>query len=169
MSRFLLVSMLLIAACMPCSAADLTPAAVRTMLQTQDATSLVQQLDNGDDGSNAWFEVLDHIERGEQDWLDLVPLLAPGTDAGTAEAMVITLSRALTTNATGVLTIMAGGLYTVDYVCRSTEIEPPPKEVAAFLDAAIPAVAAVLDPKLRRIRDACLRQLKADRASVTVS
>jgi hypothetical protein len=141
----LVASMIFTALCLPAVAAELTPADVTTMLQQQDATVVVQALEHGDSSRNVWLTVLDHIAAGESDWLALVPALAPA-----------------------VLTILGNGLYSVDGICLSKEIEPPIEETLGFLDAAIPAVAAVLDPAVRPVRNDCLLQLGAERVAALV-
>ena len=166
--RSFLVATALAALTVPTLAADLTPGAVRAMLTTQDATAVVQSLDSGDDENNAWFAVLDHIAAGERGWIDLVPLLAPGTDAGTAESLTITLSRALRTNAPAVLRLLAEDHYSVADICLDNDIEAAVSDVVAFLDDAVVAVAAVMDPALSQARDACLFELGDARISALI-
>ena len=164
----LVVSMVFATLSLPAFAAGLTPGDVSAMLQQHDATTVVQTLEHGDSAHNVWLGVLSHIEAGESDWLALVPALAPGTDAGSAEDLMISVSRALTTNAPAVLTILADGLYSVPGICLSKDIEPPIDELLGFLDSAIPAVAAVLDPPVRQVRNDCLLQLGAERVAALV-
>ena len=166
--RLLAVAFAFTALCPSVLAGDLTPDLIRTMLAKENATAVVQALDTGDDDNNPWFDVLDQIETGNQDWIDLVPLLAPGTDAGTAEALVITLSRTLKTNAPGVLKLIADGAFTVADICIDNDIEAPLGDYVAFLDKVTVTVAAVLDPPLRDVRNQCLHQLGTARVSALV-
>jgi hypothetical protein len=53
-----------------------------------------------------WECVMDNITNGLPEWLDLVPTLAPFTDAGTAEDLGLVLSVALQTNPTRVLDLI---------------------------------------------------------------
>ncbi|MGV8954923.1 MAG: hypothetical protein ACOH2M_27745 [Cypionkella sp.] len=165
--RALLAAMLVTLCAAPAPAlADgpLTADALRAMIADRGATTVVQSLDNGDDENNPWFGVLDHIEAGEPDWIELVPLLAPGTDAGTAESLVITLSRGLKTNPAAILRIVVDeDLHNIADLCQDNDIEVSDAEVAAFTDNAIAAVTAITDPALAEARSACLAQLSATR------
>jgi hypothetical protein len=99
---------ILVALSFPCAAQEVTPQAIRAMLREADASAVVQSLDAGDKPANAWTQLIGRIEGGEAAWLDLVPLLKPGTDAATAEDLKIALSRALRANPQGVLALVAG-------------------------------------------------------------
>lgn len=149
----------------PALAGDLTPDLIRAMMAKDSPTAVVQAIDNGDDENNPWFGLLDRIETGDPDWIDLVPLLAPGTDAGTAEALVIALSRALKTNAPAILKLVANGEFTVGDVCIDNDIEVPLGDYLDFLDQIGVTVAAVLDPELSKVRGECLEQISAARAA----
>lgn len=159
---------ILAASSFPCAAQELTPQAIRAMLNEADASAVVQNLDAGDSPGNAWTQLMGRIEGGEAAWLDLVPLLKPGTDAGTAEDLAIALSRALRANPPGVLALIAGGHYAPVEICTSNEIEIPPLEAVAEIDTALKAVAALLDPALREGRDACVAELGKARIAVLV-
>ncbi|MEO8684335.1 MAG: hypothetical protein ABI414_05780 [Devosia sp.] len=163
--RALLAAMLVTLCAAPALAdGPLTADALRAMIAARGATTVVQSLDNGDDENNPWFGVLDHIEAGEPDWIELVPLLAPGTDAGTAESLVITLSRGLKTNPAAILRIVVDeDLHNIADLCQDNDIEVSDAEVAAFTDKAIAAVTAITDPALAEARSACLAQLVATR------
>lgn len=166
--RLLATSLALITLTLPAFAGDLTPDLIRTMLAKASPTAVVQSLDTGEAEHNPWFGVLDHIETGNQDWIDLVPPLAPGTDAGTAEALVISLSRTLKTNAPAILRLITDGQFTVANICIDNDIEVPISDYVAFLDTIAVTVAAVLDPPLRDVRNACLHQISAARISALV-
>jgi hypothetical protein len=152
----------------PGAADEVTPQAIRAMLRQADASAVVQSLDAGDEPANAWTQLMGRIEGGEAAWLDLVPLLKPGTDAGTAESLEIALSRALRANPRGVLALVAGGHYAPAEICTGNEIEVPPLEAVVGIDAALKAVAALLDPALREGRNACLGELGKARIAVLV-
>lgn len=168
MRRFFAAA-ILAALSVPCAAQELTPQAIRAMLQENDASAVVRSLDEGEQPDNAWAQLMTRIEGGEAAWLDLVPLLKPGTDAGTAEEdLEIVLSRALRANPPGVLALIAGGHYAPAEICTSNEIEVPALEAVAGIDAALKAVAALLDPALREGRNACLAELGKARIAVLV-
>ncbi|MDB5536224.1 MAG: hypothetical protein JWQ65_1099 [Devosia sp.] len=166
--RFFAVTLAFVALTFPALAGDLTPDLIRAMLAKESPTAVVQSLDDGDAENNPWFSVLDRIETGDQDWIDLVPLLAPGTDAGTAEGLVITLSRTLKTNAPAVFKLIADGQFTVEDICVDNDIEVPLTDYIAFLDNIVVTVAAVLDPALLDVRNACLHQIGTARISALV-
>jgi hypothetical protein len=167
--RSFLVATALAALTIPSFAIDpLTPSAVRSMLQSQNATAVVQSLDTGDDANNPWSAVLDHIEAGERGWIDLVPLLADGTDAGTSESLVITLSRALKANPAGVLSVLAANHYSPADICGDNDIEVSALEAAAFIDEALVKVAAVMDPALSQARNECIYSLTDARISALI-
>jgi hypothetical protein len=166
--RLLALAFAFTALCPPVLAGDLTPDLIRAMLAKQSPAAVVQAIDTGEAENNPWSGVLDQIETGNQDWIDLVPLLAPGTDAGTAEALVITLSRTLKTNAPGVLKVIADGAFTVADICADNDIEVPVTDYVGFLDKVTVTVAAVLDRPLRDVRNQCLHQLGAARVAALV-
>jgi hypothetical protein len=166
--RFFAAIYALLTLTFPALAVDFTPDSIRAMLATQRPSAVVQAIDNGDDENNPWFGLLDQIETGNPDWLALVPLLAPGTDAGTAEGLVISLSRTLKTNAAGVLALIADGQFTVDDICVDNDIEVPVEDYVAFLDTISVTVAAVLDPAVREARNQCLRQIGTERIAALV-
>ncbi|GLQ54553.1 hypothetical protein [Devosia nitrariae] len=161
-------AVILAALSFPCAAEELTPQAIRAMIADVGADAAVQWLDEGNSPGNAWAQLTDKIESGEAAWLDLVPLLKPGTDAGTAEDLEIALSRALRANPQGVLALVAAGHYAPVEICTGNEIENPPLEAVAGIDAALKTVAALLDPALREGRNACLAELGKARIAILV-
>ena len=97
-----------------------------------------------------------------------MPLVAAGTDAGTSESLIITLSRALKANPVGVLSVLAADHYSPAEICGDNDIEVSPLEAAAFLDAALVKVAAVMDPDLTEARNACLKALADARSAALI-
>ncbi|GEM_PF-6915266 len=82
-----------------------------------------------------WTEfeaVCDMIETGEKEWLEVARLLAPGSDAASAESLVYSVARALPRSPRQVLSLVAetendpAGRFTVDRICISPFIEPEP-------------------------------------------
>lgn len=155
--RNLTILALLAGLATPVVAADLTPAAIRDMLQTQDATAVVQTLNTGSAGSS-WTQVLDHVAAGQQEWIDLVPLLAPGTADATAQGLQLTLSQALKTNPTAVLALI-DGRYSAADLCPASDPKAPISDRVALIDQALASVAAILDPQLFPARNACILAL----------
>ncbi|WP_332701873.1 hypothetical protein [Devosia sp.] len=152
--RTLGVAAILAALTMPALSADLTPSAFRALLDGQDATAVVQSLDE-----NTWNAFLAHVEAGHRGWIDLVPLLAPGTAGSTSESLAITLSRALKANPAGVLSVLAANPYGPTDICGEIDSAVSAIEAARFIDEALVKVAAVMDPALSEARDACLYAL----------
>ena len=157
------VAAILAALTLPVLSADLTPSSIRALLEGQDATAVVQGLDE-----NSWNAFLAHVEAGDRGWIDPVPLLAAGTDAGTSESLIITLSRALKSNPAGVLSVLAGDHYSATDICGDNDIEVSALEAAAFIDEALVKVAAVMEPELTEARNACLSALTDARISALI-
>ncbi|HEX4739168.1 MAG TPA: hypothetical protein VH331_16580 [Allosphingosinicella sp.] len=138
-----------------------TPAAVARMIDARGARHAVQALDRG--GEQTRFDaVLDRVAAGDRRWLALVPRLAPGTDAGTAEGLRIAVAEALPKNPRAVLRLVAK-TFTVEDVCGFPMIEPTQRETRAYFRAALPAVQAVTDPALRPAKQQCLAELRKAR------
>jgi hypothetical protein len=70
-------------------------------------------------------------------------------------------------NAVGVLLYIGGDLQRVEGICDG-DAGTPVLEAVAAIDAALTAVAAVLDPYLMPARNACLSALGAARVSILV-
>lgn len=157
------VAAILAATSLPVLPADLTPSALRSLLQQQGATALVQSLDEP-----TWEAFLGHVEAGDRGWIDMVPLLAPGTDIGTADSLVITLSRALATNPAAVFAIMAAGNYSVGQICSDNDVNVSASDKVRFIDRALVKVAAVLDPTVSETRNACLLALSQARIATLI-
>ena len=156
------VAAILAALTMPALSADLTPSAFRALLEHQDATAVVQSLDD-----KSWNAFLNHIEAGERGWIDLVPLLAPGTDGRSSESLAIALSRALKANPAGVLSVLAANHYSPTDICAESG-GTSVIEMAREIDAALVKVAAVMDPALSEARNACLHALSDARISALI-
>ena len=148
---------------LPTLSADLTPSAIRALLEGKDAATVVQSLDE-----SSWNAFLAHVEAGDRGWIDLVPLLAPGTDAGTSESLIIALSRALKSNPAGVLSVLAADHYSPAEICGDNDIEVSAFEAVAFIDEALVKVAAVMEPELSQARNACLYALTDARISALI-
>lgn len=161
--RTLGVAAILAALTMPTLSADLTPSAIRTLLEKQGAVAVAQSLDDA-----SWTAFLAHVEAGDRGWIDLVPLLADGTDAGTSDSLIIPLSRALRANAAGVLSVLAADHYSPADICGENDIAASAFEAVAFIDEALIKVAAVMDPALSQARNACLYALTDARISALI-
>lgn len=143
------------------TAGALTPAELRTMVERDGANATVRTLRQG--GTEAAPSRYATFERGvgagEQAWLDLVPLVRPGTDGETGEGLSMMLQDALSKNAAGVLRLIGSG-EDAEGVCG----ESATHTVRADRAAAITAVEAVTDPALAQAKTACLTALRATAA-----
>jgi hypothetical protein len=157
------VAAILAALTMPIMSADLTPRAIRALLEQQDAVAVVRSFDEA-----TWTAFLAHVEAGDRGWIDLVPLMAGGADAGTSESLIITLSRALKANPAGVLSVLAAQHYSAADICGDNEIGIPVFDAVRFIDEALVKVAAVMDPALSQARNACLHELGDARISALI-
>ena len=138
------------------AAGALSPDGIAADVAAHGADAVVARLDaNGD-----YDRVLGHIDSGDVRWLALVPKLAPGTDAGTAEALVIALAFALPRNPAGVLALLQGKeAFPAEDVCGAPFIADTVKDVPAYVRRARAAVAAVTDPRLAATKAQCLAAL----------
>lgn len=157
------VAAILAALSLPTISADLTPSAIRALLAESNATAVVQSLDE-----SSWNAFLAHVEAGDRGWIDLVPLLAAGTDAGASESLIVTLSRALRSNPQGVLSVLATGGYAATDICADHEIEISTLDAVGLIDEALVKVAGVLDPALSEARNACIYALSDARIAALI-
>jgi hypothetical protein len=140
-----------------------TPAAVGRMIDRYGAKRTVDKLSNATPNDihtdfGDFDKVLDGIASGDGQWLALVPRLAPGTDAGTAESLPVVVAEALPKNPAGVLRLVKRDAAWLG-ACGYPMIEPTRKEMRAYFKAAIPAVKSVHDPTLRTVKRLCLTEL----------
>jgi hypothetical protein len=140
-----------------------TPTEVRALIASQGAQRAVATL-YGDGQRRRWDTVSHGIATGNAAWLELAPLIAPGTDAGTSLDFGLAMSDALTTNAAGALRAIQRMPATAIGACEDSSIEPTPEQVRAFYAAAIASVEAVSDPALQALKAQCLASLRAGAA-----
>lgn len=152
------VAAILAALSFPAAADDLTPAAMRSLLEGQDVRTVVPAIDDG-----TWTAFLGHVEAGHRGWIDVVPNLASGTNDRMSARLVLALSRALTANPAGVLSVMSVVNYNPGDICGAVDADLSVLETVHFIDAALVKVAAVMEPDLVEARNACLFALGAAR------
>ena len=141
----------------PASAAALSPDGIALEIKAHGAKAVVARLWKSGD----WDRVMDKVDAGDGRWIALVPLLAPGADAGTAEELPIALAFALPHNPRAVLTVLAGkDGFRAEDVCSAPFIEDTVRDIPGYLRSAKAAVARVSDPALGRARADCLAQLR---------
>jgi hypothetical protein len=138
------------------AATTLTPSVIAADIAAHGAEAVVARLAKHGD----YDRVLGHIDKGETEWVALAPKLAPGTDAGYAEALIISLALALPKNPQAVLALLSGkNVFQVDDVCGAPFIEGTVKDVPAYVRKARAAVSRVMDPKFAGTKTVCLASL----------
>jgi hypothetical protein len=142
---------------LPASAAALSPEGIALQIKEHGAKAAVARLWNNDD----YDQVMDKLKTGDDRWIALAPLLAPGTDADAGEDLLVALAFALPRNPRAVLTVLAGkqGSFFVD-VCTVPFDEGTVKDISVYIKRARKAVAEVSDPALARTKAECLEQLR---------
>lgn len=138
------------------AAPQLTPETIAADIAAHGAGAVVAKL-----AKNGYYDrVLGHIDKGEAEWVALAPKLAPGTDAGWAEALSISLAFALPKNPKAVLALLVGkDAFAADDICSAPFIEGTIKDVPGYIRRAKAAVAKVSDPSLQSAKAACLASL----------
>jgi len=144
------------------SAGAITPQEVRAMVARDGASATVVALNEGgtEEAPNRFAMVMRGVSSGDQAWLDIVPLIRPGTDGEAGEGLSISLGDALPRNAAGVLRILS----TPDDVaaaCEPVAFEEGSAERTTHIQAATTAVEAVSDPALQQAKAGCLATLRA--------
>lgn len=140
--------------------APLTPAGVRDAVRREGATRVVDRLA----ANNLWFDVVEaKIDAAAPGWIELAPLLAPGTDAATAEGLGLSLAGALPHAPDRVLAVLdltgASPVLRPATVCSAGFIEVPAAEIAAYRSRTLVAVRRVRNAALARARAACIASL----------
>jgi hypothetical protein len=138
------------------AAAKPTPETIAADIAAHGADAVVARLAKHGD----YDRVLGHIDQGGTKWVALAPKLAPGTDAGNAEALIISLALALPKNPQAVLALLSGNnAFQIDDVCGAPFIEGTVKDVPAYVRKARAAVSRVMDAKFAGAKAACLASL----------
>jgi len=154
-----MVHALLMAAVLAVQSPPISPDLVRAQLSKSGATNTVQSLD----AAGTWDQVVDGIASGDTGWINLVPLLAPGADAGTAEDLTIALASALPKAPLAVLTVVgghSGDPLDVAQVCSAPFIEDTSAHQHSYKVQALRAVVGVRSPALLAAAEACKRRLE---------
>lgn len=146
----------------PTAGGALTPQEVRTMVQRDGAAATVRALNEGGTAAapNRFAALERGIASGDQQWLEIVPLIRPGTDGETGEGLSTSLADALPRNAAGVLRV-SGTPDEVASVCDPVAFEEMSPERRTYVQTAITAVEAVSDPALQQVKASCLTTLRS--------
>lgn len=156
---------------------SLTPALVLQEVRTHGAKKVVARLSkevelpSGTEGfrqfaAPLWDEVIEQIETGDPQWLAVAQALRPGTDAGSAEALMITISQALPNAPANVLRIVNTDAhdqrsFNIERVCSASLIEPLSGVQESLLQRSEAALLALRVPELEGKRQACLQHIQA--------
>ena len=141
------------------AALPLTPGRIAASIRQRGPEATIAALAKADQ----WDQVADRIGSGDGRWIALAPQLAPGSDAGSAEDLGISLAYALPKNPRAVLAVLDpanGHVIGADRVCSIPFIEDTVRDRPAYRRRALRAVGGVTDPALGRARAACVAELK---------
>jgi hypothetical protein len=145
------------------AAGALTPAAVLADINARGAYAFVNAVFDKPE----WGELLDHIETGQGQWLEVAIKLHAGTDAGSSEMLTSAVGVALLRNPRQVLLRVAPVLG-MEGVCSSPDIDDPrwptQQKAVANLDARIVSVSKLNRADVASARDSCLKYLRDARA-----
>jgi hypothetical protein len=146
------------------SAADaVTPATVIADINARGAYEVVKDIFEKPE----WGELLDHIETGQRQWLEVAVKLYAGTDAGSTEMLTSAVGVALLHQPRQVLLKVAPVLG-MELICSSPDIDDPrwstQEKTVANLDARIASVSNLRGADVTSARDSCLKYLREARA-----
>jgi hypothetical protein len=114
-----------------------------------------------------WEKIYDHIETGNLRWLDVAKKIACCVDAGSAEALPVVISIALTHKPEAVLHKVQPGLsgsypFALKDVCTVQLIEPSETEFYAHVREVKKALEEVKAPGLQAKKAECLKIISAE-------
>lgn len=142
------------------AAPTVAPQAVRQSIRDQGARQTINELQR----RGQWEAITDAMDAGQPAWIALAPLLAGGSDAGSAEDLGISLAFALPKNPQAVLTALDmrdGVILGPSRVCGRPFIEGT--EPRGYKARSLAALGRVTAPDLGRRKQACLHALSATR------
>lgn len=137
----------------PCFAQHPTAKSILDRIHKEGAKEVVKQLNTPDD--KQWNWVVNRIDLGSAEWLDVADKLRSGTDAGATEDLEMAVSRALVHNPNHVLK-MTGGVWKLERVCGDYEIEEPEAKARKRKADVKLAMGRVVAPALQDKKKACL-------------
>lgn len=152
---------------------SLSPASLLQEIKTHGARKVVTRLSTEIESPSTaegfkqsstplWDEVIEQIETGNSQWLDVAQALKPGTDVHLSESLNIALSIALPKAPSQVLRILGSDRrnFQVETICSALLIEPSPGVQEALLQRSEAALRALRVPKLEDERQACLQHVQ---------
>jgi hypothetical protein len=132
----------------------LTSKSLVLRIDKEGASAVVKQLNTPND--KQWNWVMDRIELGSPEWLEVANKLRPGTDAGTTEDLEMVVARALIHNPNRVLR-MTGETWKLERVCGDYEIEEPTAKMRKRKADVRLAMRRVTAPELHDKKNYCLK------------
>ncbi|MFZ4834310.1 hypothetical protein [Rouxiella sp. Mn2063] len=90
------------------AATPITSGKLTQQIKERGAKIVIADLYKGDESQ--WSYVINKIGQGEQDWLQVAALLAPASDADSAESLATAAATAIPHNPSGVLAILQTGV-----------------------------------------------------------
>lgn len=150
-----------VAAASAAAGPTITPQIVRRSIQDHGARRTINDLQK----KGRWETVTDAMDAGKPAWIALAPLLASGSDAGSAEDLGLSLAFALPTSPQAVLAALDmrnGHILNADRVCGRPFIEDT--EPRNYRIRSVAALARVHAPSLLARKQACLKALNNTRS-----
>lgn len=117
------------------------------------------------DSQPAFETLLNHVESGDREWLNIAVKLRSVSDAGASEMLEASVSVALAKRPANVLAILSDernpGTFSVVGICSDgmLSIDKSDQEIAEWRKSAISAITKVKLRALKRIRQKCLKNL----------
>jgi hypothetical protein len=147
--------------------AVVTAGSVAARIESKGATATLLAVY---DDPDVWAQIFDGVCSGEAGWVGVALKLSPEADAGAAEDIDQALGEALVQAPESTLVAMVsdpGGLDRAEIACGNYEVlrrrgeDDSIPALLTWLKKQQAAVAAVEDPRVRTLRDRCLRWIQA--------
>ena len=154
---FLLSMLFAVSGCAGETSPDLmTYNGIRQSSQGVGAYQTVRLMNEGDRA--AWENFYRHVADGDEAWLQLVPSILGGADAGWTGSIIVALAEALPRNPEGVLAL-EGSLVSMKYVCSVPFVEPEDKFIDAYAASVRKALAGIDEVYFEQDKRICLLRL----------
>ena len=142
------------------------PKAIINEVSKRGASVIVFELSGNDE---AWKFVLRNIAAGTESWLKAAVALHPGSDAGTAEMLNLSVGEALE-NAPGNVFRFTLEEFQLDSICSGVDVDDPRYDSYKLSMEAINRrqnrIAAISDSDLRDVGKRCVQILEESKAGI---
>lgn len=155
-----MVGLMALTAAVATAAPTITPQIVRRSIQEHGARQTIDDLQK----RGQWDAVTGSMDAGKPEWIALAPLLAKGSDAGSAEDLGLSLAFALPKSPQAVLAVLDvrnGHILGADRVCGRPFIEDT--EPKGYKHRATAALGNVRAANLLARKQSCLKALSSTR------